>query len=103
MKMARFQTFWIHMRKNKHLDESRKTGQTSGTKMAFYPQIKHKSMNMKFLKLPFRNQHLQQVASRYYEHQKFALFALHRVNRCTTGDQYVQHERILDLIHLVYL
>ncbi|MFS7981341.1 hypothetical protein Hanom_Chr10g00949771 [Helianthus anomalus] len=28
MKMARFQTFWIQMRKNKHLDESRKTGQT---------------------------------------------------------------------------
>ncbi|MFS7994677.1 hypothetical protein Hanom_Chr12g01108851 [Helianthus anomalus] len=36
MKMARFQTLWIHMRKNKPLDESRKTGQTSGTKMAFY-------------------------------------------------------------------
>ncbi|MFS7988184.1 hypothetical protein Hanom_Chr11g01031681 [Helianthus anomalus] len=36
MKMARFQTFWIQMRKNKPLDESRKTGQTSGTKMAFY-------------------------------------------------------------------
>ncbi|MFS7890450.1 hypothetical protein Hanom_Chr11g00974021 [Helianthus anomalus] len=34
--MARFQTFWIQMRKNKPLDESRKTGQTSGTKMAFY-------------------------------------------------------------------
>ncbi|MFS7980122.1 hypothetical protein Hanom_Chr10g00935621 [Helianthus anomalus] len=36
MKMARYQTFWIQMRKNKPLDESRKTGQTSGTKMAFY-------------------------------------------------------------------
>ncbi|MFS8022589.1 hypothetical protein Hanom_Chr16g01441311 [Helianthus anomalus] len=36
MKMARVQTFWIHMRKNKPLDESRKSGQTSGTKMAFY-------------------------------------------------------------------
>ncbi|MFS7917702.1 hypothetical protein Hanom_Chr03g00192271 [Helianthus anomalus] len=36
MKMARFQTFWIQMRKNKPLDKSRKTGQTSGTKMAFY-------------------------------------------------------------------
>ncbi|MFS7974428.1 hypothetical protein Hanom_Chr09g00868631 [Helianthus anomalus] len=36
MKMARFQTFWIQMRKNKPLNESRKTGQTSGTKMAFY-------------------------------------------------------------------
>ncbi|MFS8022885.1 hypothetical protein Hanom_Chr16g01444781 [Helianthus anomalus] len=35
MKMARFQTFWIRMRKNKPLDESCKTGQTSGTKMAF--------------------------------------------------------------------
>ncbi|MFS7951783.1 hypothetical protein Hanom_Chr07g00599221 [Helianthus anomalus] len=36
MKMARFQIFWIQMRKNKPLDESRKNGQTSGTKMAFY-------------------------------------------------------------------
>ncbi|MFS7989156.1 hypothetical protein Hanom_Chr11g01043431 [Helianthus anomalus] len=36
MKMARFQTFWIQMRKNKPLDESRKTGLTSGTKLAFY-------------------------------------------------------------------
>ncbi|KAJ0721044.1 putative transcription factor C2C2-CO-like family [Helianthus annuus] len=36
MKMARFQTFWIQMRKIKPLDESRKTDQTSGTKMAFY-------------------------------------------------------------------
>ncbi|MFS7983329.1 hypothetical protein Hanom_Chr11g00973251 [Helianthus anomalus] len=39
MKMTRFHTFWIQMRKNKHLDESRKTGQTSGTKMAFYSII----------------------------------------------------------------
>ncbi|MFS7990379.1 hypothetical protein Hanom_Chr11g01058211 [Helianthus anomalus] len=39
MKMARFQTFWIQMRTNKPLDESRKTGQTSGTKMAFYSKI----------------------------------------------------------------
>ncbi|MFS7894767.1 hypothetical protein Hanom_Chr00s002063g01690941 [Helianthus anomalus] len=29
-------TFWIQMRKNKPLDESRKRSQTSGTKMAFY-------------------------------------------------------------------
>ncbi|MFS7958251.1 hypothetical protein Hanom_Chr07g00676031 [Helianthus anomalus] len=36
MKIARFQTFWIQMRKNKPLDEIRKTGQTAGTKMAFY-------------------------------------------------------------------
>ncbi|MFS8021527.1 hypothetical protein Hanom_Chr16g01428421 [Helianthus anomalus] len=36
MKMTRFQTFWIQMRKNKSLDESRKTCQTSGTKMTFY-------------------------------------------------------------------
>ncbi|MFS7911310.1 hypothetical protein Hanom_Chr02g00116591 [Helianthus anomalus] len=28
-------TFWIQMRKNKPLDESRKTGQTLGMKMAF--------------------------------------------------------------------
>ncbi|MFS7889551.1 hypothetical protein Hanom_Chr00s000004g01608341 [Helianthus anomalus] len=32
MKMARFQTFWIQMRKNKPLNERRKTGQTSRTK-----------------------------------------------------------------------
>ncbi|MFS8028794.1 hypothetical protein Hanom_Chr16g01514661 [Helianthus anomalus] len=36
MKKARFQTFWIQMRKTIPLDESRQTGQTSGTKMAFY-------------------------------------------------------------------
>ncbi|MFS8028003.1 hypothetical protein Hanom_Chr16g01505371 [Helianthus anomalus] len=36
MKMARFQTFWIQMRRNKPLDESLKTGQTTGTKMTFY-------------------------------------------------------------------
>ncbi|MFS7922430.1 hypothetical protein Hanom_Chr03g00249051 [Helianthus anomalus] len=36
MKMARFQTFWIRMRKKKTLDENRKTNQTSGTKMAIY-------------------------------------------------------------------
>ncbi|MFS7909056.1 hypothetical protein Hanom_Chr01g00090341 [Helianthus anomalus] len=37
MKMARFQTFWIQMRKkNKPLGENRKTGQTSRTKTAFY-------------------------------------------------------------------
>ncbi|MFS8006103.1 hypothetical protein Hanom_Chr13g01245341 [Helianthus anomalus] len=36
MKMTRFQTFWIQMRKNKPLDESRNTGQTLGTKITFY-------------------------------------------------------------------
>ncbi|MFS8027423.1 hypothetical protein Hanom_Chr16g01498501 [Helianthus anomalus] len=36
VKTARFQTFWIQRLKYKPLDESRKTGQTSGTKMAFY-------------------------------------------------------------------
>ncbi|MFS7916921.1 hypothetical protein Hanom_Chr03g00183021 [Helianthus anomalus] len=35
MKMARFQTFKIQMRKNKPLDKSCKSSQTSGTKMAF--------------------------------------------------------------------
>ncbi|MFS7989652.1 hypothetical protein Hanom_Chr11g01049411 [Helianthus anomalus] len=39
MKMTRFQTFWIQMRKNKPLDEIRKTGQTSGTKTAFYSSV----------------------------------------------------------------
>ncbi|MFS8009943.1 hypothetical protein Hanom_Chr14g01291231 [Helianthus anomalus] len=36
MKMARFQTFWMQMVKNKPLDESRKSSPTSGTKMTFY-------------------------------------------------------------------
>ncbi|MFS7939804.1 hypothetical protein Hanom_Chr05g00456291 [Helianthus anomalus] len=36
MKIARFQTFWIQMRENKQLDESRKSSQTSWTKMTFY-------------------------------------------------------------------
>ncbi|MFS7950916.1 hypothetical protein Hanom_Chr07g00588841 [Helianthus anomalus] len=40
MKIARFQTFWIQTRKNEPLDESHKTGQTSGTKMAFYSKNK---------------------------------------------------------------
>ncbi|MFS7907793.1 hypothetical protein Hanom_Chr01g00075521 [Helianthus anomalus] len=35
-KMARFLTSWIQIRKNKPFDESRKIGQTSGMKMAFY-------------------------------------------------------------------
>ncbi|MFS7926700.1 hypothetical protein Hanom_Chr04g00300181 [Helianthus anomalus] len=35
-KMARFHTFWIQMRKNEPLDDGRKTGQTSGMKLAFY-------------------------------------------------------------------
>ncbi|MFS7894598.1 hypothetical protein Hanom_Chr15g01351381 [Helianthus anomalus] len=39
MKMVRFQTFWIEMRKNKLSNEIRKTGQTPGTKMAFYSII----------------------------------------------------------------
>ncbi|MFS7969505.1 hypothetical protein Hanom_Chr09g00809971 [Helianthus anomalus] len=34
MKMTRFQTFW--MRKNKPLDESGNSGQTSATKMTYY-------------------------------------------------------------------
>ncbi|MFS7894575.1 hypothetical protein Hanom_Chr14g01330641 [Helianthus anomalus] len=40
MKMARFQTFWIQMRKNKPLDKSRKNSQTSGTKITFYSNAK---------------------------------------------------------------
>ncbi|MFS7967331.1 hypothetical protein Hanom_Chr09g00784511 [Helianthus anomalus] len=43
MKMARFQTFWIQMRKNKSLEEIRKTGQTLGMKMAFYSKIVHQT------------------------------------------------------------
>ncbi|MFS7939073.1 hypothetical protein Hanom_Chr05g00447371 [Helianthus anomalus] len=41
-KTTKFQTFWIQMRKNKSLDESGKTGQTSGTKMAFYSRTFYK-------------------------------------------------------------
>ncbi|MFS7928720.1 hypothetical protein Hanom_Chr04g00324081 [Helianthus anomalus] len=33
---GKVQTFWIQMRKHNPLNESRKPGQTSGTKMAFY-------------------------------------------------------------------
>ncbi|MFS7906988.1 hypothetical protein Hanom_Chr01g00065661 [Helianthus anomalus] len=38
MEMERFQTIWIQMRnaEKQTLDESCKTGQTSGTKMTFY-------------------------------------------------------------------
>ncbi|MFS7911695.1 hypothetical protein Hanom_Chr02g00121091 [Helianthus anomalus] len=43
-KMTRFQTCWIQMRKNKPLDESRKSGQTSETKMAFYSLIYEQSI-----------------------------------------------------------
>ncbi|MFS7889806.1 hypothetical protein Hanom_Chr00s000005g01611381 [Helianthus anomalus] len=39
IKMARFKKIWIQMRKNKPLDENRKTCQTSATKMAFYSKI----------------------------------------------------------------
>ncbi|MFS8023399.1 hypothetical protein Hanom_Chr16g01451031 [Helianthus anomalus] len=43
MKMTRLQTFWIQIRKNKPLDESRKIDQTLGTKMTFYLK-KHESI-----------------------------------------------------------
>ncbi|MFS7958663.1 hypothetical protein Hanom_Chr07g00681401 [Helianthus anomalus] len=43
-KMARFQTFWIRMRKNKPFNESRKAGQTSGTKMTFYSSFSFKRL-----------------------------------------------------------
>ncbi|MFS7952460.1 hypothetical protein Hanom_Chr07g00607191 [Helianthus anomalus] len=50
IKMVRFQTFWSQMQKNKHLDESRKTGQTSGTKMAFYSkEIDYKLNSINFV------------------------------------------------------
>ncbi|MFS7926188.1 hypothetical protein Hanom_Chr04g00294061 [Helianthus anomalus] len=44
LEMARFQTFWIQMCKSKPLDESRKTGQTLGTKMAFYSILKRETI-----------------------------------------------------------
>ncbi|MFS8027210.1 hypothetical protein Hanom_Chr16g01495891 [Helianthus anomalus] len=43
MKMTRFQTFWIQMRKNKPLDESRETSQTLRTKMAFESKLNFSS------------------------------------------------------------
>ncbi|MFS7973496.1 hypothetical protein Hanom_Chr09g00857181 [Helianthus anomalus] len=46
MKLTRFQTFWIQMRNNKPVDEGRKTGQTSGTKL----QTKLKNTLSKSLK-----------------------------------------------------
>ncbi|MFS7965498.1 hypothetical protein Hanom_Chr09g00763001 [Helianthus anomalus] len=54
VKMARFQTFWIQMRKNKPFDKSRKTEQTSGTKMVFYSYYyffkqKNFKSNLKYL------------------------------------------------------
>ncbi|MFS7941877.1 hypothetical protein Hanom_Chr06g00481531 [Helianthus anomalus] len=42
MKLARFQTFWIQMQKNKPMDES-ETGQTSRTKMTFYSYQQNQS------------------------------------------------------------
>ncbi|MFS7896631.1 hypothetical protein Hanom_Chr00s005180g01728211 [Helianthus anomalus] len=39
MKMRRFQTFWIQMRKNKPLAKSHKAGQTLGTKMPFFKYL----------------------------------------------------------------
>ncbi|MFS8017001.1 hypothetical protein Hanom_Chr15g01375121 [Helianthus anomalus] len=41
MKIARLQTFWIQMRKTNLWTKVRKSGQTSGTKMAFYSNIKY--------------------------------------------------------------
>ncbi|MFS7960921.1 hypothetical protein Hanom_Chr08g00708691 [Helianthus anomalus] len=47
MKMTRFQTFWMQMRKNKPLDESCKTGQTLWTKMTFYSPKKDEMLKLK--------------------------------------------------------
>ncbi|MFS7928069.1 hypothetical protein Hanom_Chr04g00316561 [Helianthus anomalus] len=49
MKMARFQTLWIQMRKNKPLDKSSKTGQTLGTKMAFYSKQNDQKVSTYFI------------------------------------------------------
>ncbi|MFS7911826.1 hypothetical protein Hanom_Chr02g00122641 [Helianthus anomalus] len=43
MKMARYKTFWIRMRKDKPLDESRKTGQTSFRRKCHFTQKKKTS------------------------------------------------------------
>ncbi|MFS7922702.1 hypothetical protein Hanom_Chr03g00252121 [Helianthus anomalus] len=57
MKMARFQTFWIQMRNNKPLDESRKTSQTSVTTMTFtiIPSVPLKVSYFEFSKSLFIN------------------------------------------------
>ncbi|MFS7959434.1 hypothetical protein Hanom_Chr08g00691071 [Helianthus anomalus] len=50
--MARFQTFWIQMWRNKPSDESRKTSQTSGTKWHFtLKYITNKSSGSLLLKV----------------------------------------------------
>ncbi|MFS7950544.1 hypothetical protein Hanom_Chr07g00584481 [Helianthus anomalus] len=51
MKMASFQTFWIQMQKNKPSDENRKSGQTSGTKMAFYSKYNKGKFFMMLIKI----------------------------------------------------
>ncbi|MFS8019849.1 hypothetical protein Hanom_Chr15g01408501 [Helianthus anomalus] len=55
--MVRFQTFWIQMQKNKPLDESRKSGQTSRTKMAFYSYSKTKKTEIKDKVLTWKHEH----------------------------------------------
>ncbi|MFS7921349.1 hypothetical protein Hanom_Chr03g00235751 [Helianthus anomalus] len=52
MKMARFQTFWIQMRKNEPLDESCKTGQTTRRKMAFYSGFYYENSNTYVYNIP---------------------------------------------------
>ncbi|MFS7914012.1 hypothetical protein Hanom_Chr02g00148441 [Helianthus anomalus] len=47
MKIARFQTYWIQMRKNEPTDESRKTSQTSRTNMALYSNTNNNYHNNK--------------------------------------------------------
>ncbi|MFS7923335.1 hypothetical protein Hanom_Chr03g00259541 [Helianthus anomalus] len=61
MKMAKFQTFWIQLRKNKPLDESRKTDQTSGTNMTFYSKLKNKINVMLQILLIYYYLHQHQI------------------------------------------
>ncbi|MFS8034580.1 hypothetical protein Hanom_Chr17g01582841 [Helianthus anomalus] len=68
MKMARFQNIWIQMRKNKPLNESRKTGQTSGAKIAYYSKKDLENRYKKILRYRF--------ARRTNIEYKFALLPL---------------------------
>ncbi|KAJ0858961.1 hypothetical protein HanRHA438_Chr13g0607051 [Helianthus annuus] len=65
MKMARFQYFWTQMRKNKPLDESRKTGQTSRTKMEFY-SMQNEMLYLVYLNRSWRTRTLEPVVEIEY-------------------------------------
>ncbi|MFS7951016.1 hypothetical protein Hanom_Chr07g00590041 [Helianthus anomalus] len=67
--MTRFQTFWIQIRKNKPLDESRKTSQTSETKMTFYSIIKFQDLTCTNSYL-LHEEFALRISSRVHAHRK---------------------------------